>query len=361
MQVDSKTLELYKKSAPELLEAVESDGDVGFVMRKEPQSGCCVKLENGKCSIQAKYGEEFLGDACFLYPRITRSVGDSCIVTATMSCPEIARAVLYREDRILFENFSAPRIPQEVRNIFSDGLTLDDVINVHSSFLAATKDESASAVKVFARIASVSRSLQRVEQKDWARAVQLYFRLADSSVPAPEKNINDPFNLLHSLCGLVAASKKPVPPRLKQTISEIEQALCVSLDWKNVLIKTSDESLEAYNKIRKLWDSGAEEKYSSLFKKWLAAQFSASLYPFAGLGQTLSERITIIGVRFAILRLAFMSLYSINGGDPHQDDVVRVTQSLSRFLDHLADPEFSLRIYAETGWGRENRMIGLLY
>jgi len=40
--------------------------------------------------------------------------------------------------------------------------------------------------------------------------------------------------------------------------------------------------------------------------------------------------------------------------------VVRIIQSLSRLLDHLGDPAFSLKIYAETGWIKEARMRGLL-
>ena len=100
--------------------------------------------------------------------------------------------------------------------------------------------------------------------------------------------------------------------------------------------------------------------YAPLLKKWLAAQLSSAFYPFAGLGETLQDKITIIGVRFSIFRLALISAYSMYGGKLHQDDVVRIVQSLSRFLEHLADPTFSLQIYAETGWDKESRMLGLL-
>lgn len=189
----------------------------------------------------------------------------------------------------------------------------------------------------------------------------MYLRLADSSLPAPEKNINDPFNLLHSLCGLVVASKKNIPPRLQQTISEMENALRVKLDWQNVLINADEKSVAAYEDLQKLWQNEMREAYTPLLKRWLGAQISASLYPFAGLGGSLPERITIIGVRLAILKLALISTYSINDGKLHQDDVIRVVQSLSRFLEHLADPSFSLRIYEETGWNKENRLLGLLF
>ena len=372
MQINSDMLEKYKKDAPQLLAAVEPDNDgslqnphVGFcdqkfIMLKDKQTNYCVKLEDGKCGIHKEYGEKFLGDACYFYPRITRNIGDAAVMSATMSCPEIARIALYGEQPFTLEETEFSRLPQEIKNILPEGMPPEDALAIHSDFISATQDESASAEHIFARINSVSRSLHRIEKKDWLRAAPMYFRLADGSLPQPEMNINDPFNLLHSLCGLVVASKKSIPPRLQQTITEIEQALCVTLDWQNILIQTSDASLPVYNKLYLLWKDQMQEIYSPLLKRWLAAQLSSSLYPFAGLGDSLPDRITIIGVRMAILRLALISAYSIKNGELHQDDVVRVVQSLSRFLDHLANPVFSLQIYTETGWDKESRMRGLL-
>lgn len=361
MQVDSVTLEKYKNSAPELLDAVEDDGAGNFIMRKDRQTSYCVKFSDGKCGVHLKYGEDYLGDACYSYPRITRATGEVNVITATMSCPEIARLALYSENPFAIDEVVPSRVPQEIKNVLADGLSYDDALNIHKLFIAATEDAAASAEQIFARISSVSRSLSRIEKKGWLGAAGMYFRLADSSLPAPEKNINDPFNLLHSLCGLVVASKKSIPPRLQQTILEMENALCVKLDWQNVLISANEKSVAAYDNLQKLWRDEMHDAYTPLLKRWLGAQISAALYPFAGLGANLPERITIIGVRFALVKLALMSIYSINNSKLHQDDVVRVVQSLSRFVDHLADPKFSLDIYTETGWIKENRLLGLLF
>ena len=72
------------------------------------------------------------------------------------------------------------------------------------------------------------------------------------------------------------------------------------------------------------------------------------------------ERVTIIGVRLAIIKLALLCNCSSGGKEPLEILVVRVVQSVSRFLDHLGDAEFSLKIFAETGWIHEGRMRGLL-
>lgn len=100
--------------------------------------------------------------------------------------------------------------------------------------------------------------------------------------------------------------------------------------------------------------------FAPIFRRWIAAQRAVALFPFGGFGETLSDRVTILGVRFATLKLALMSACQMKGGLIVEDEVVRVIQSLARFLDHLADPALSMQIYTETGWVREPRLRALV-
>jgi hypothetical protein len=139
----------------------------------------------------------------------------------------------------------------------------------------------------------------------------------------------------------------------------MQSALRVSINWQNADMQLGDDGVEAYAALREKWKA-RQALYEPLFKRWLAAQPSASCYPFAGLGATLTERVTIIGVRLATLKLALTCACGMYEESLPQDVVVRIVQSLSRFLDHLADPAFSLQIYGETGWTKESRMRALL-
>lgn len=55
-----------------------------------------------------------------------------------------------------------------------------------------------------------------------------------------------------------------------------------------------------------------------------------------------------------------MSHLTEDNAAPDEATVVRVVQSLSRFLDHLADPTFSRMAYEEAGWFREGRLRALM-
>jgi hypothetical protein len=162
------------------------------------------------------------------------------------------------------------------------------------------------------------------------------------------------------LVGLVAASAKTKRPRLDRTIDDMEASLAVTLERESAGMQTSDASLGAWQAMEARWAAEWAPQYEPLLKRWLQAQLAVALFPFGGFGASLSERVSIIGVRFATLKLALMSACQQQGGVLAEDEAVRVVQSLARFMDHLADPALSIQIYTETGWLRESRLRALV-
>ena len=92
-----------------------------------------------------------------------------------------------------------------------------------------------------------------------------------------------------------------------------------------------------------------------ILKRWLQAQITMSSFPFSGFGRDLQERAVTLAIRFATLRLALMSAPSLE-----QSEVIRIVQSFSRFIDHLADPELSMLAYKELGWTSLARLRGVV-
>lgn len=358
MQLDETTLASYKQKAPELLAAVEQSSESPWIMKKDAQSGYCVKYEGGLCGIHKKYGDGFLGDACHFYPRATRLLGQSPLMTAALSCPEISRIALYDGWDEEFSETSLERLPHTLKNYLPEGIEESHALSVHNEFLRAAR-EGAPAEIIFARVASVGRSLEMIDRKSWADAVPFYLRTADMRLLTPEADEADHFKLLLALCGLIVATQKPMGERLEQTVSEIEKSLDVKIDWQNITNSSDNGSSEAYGRLKAIWQQN-ENQMQNFMRRYLHMQLSLALFPFAGLGQNISERATIIGVRLATIKLALMSACGIYGPSLPQEIVVRVVQSLSRFMDHLGDPAFSLRIYAEAGWTKESRLRGLL-
>lgn len=360
MQLDAAMRGRYAKEAPELLNAVAEDGAGGFIMKRDPETDYCVRFENGLCGIHQQYGTDFLGDACHFYPRATRRLGEAVVMTAVPSCPEVARLALFGNAPLKLVHAEADRLPYSLKDYLPEKLSAGQALSVHEAFVSAAGDEQAPPELAFARIANTAHALGAIKMEDWPEAVPFYLQTADMRLPQPEPRPEDPFNLLHALCGLVAASKKRLSPRLAETITAMERALHTEINWQAVGLVTHDDSLACYLALREAWNRSYARQYDAVLRRWLQLQLSVALFPFAGLGSTLSERTTIIGVRLATFRLAIMCHSSILRATLPQDVVVRVAQSLARVLDHLADSAFSIQVYTEVGWVGESRMRGLL-
>lgn len=360
MQVDDATLTRYKNEAPELLDAVTEGHDGGHIMRRDSKTDFCVKFEGGLCSIHRDRGSEFLGDACHFYPRVTRQLAGEAIMTGTLSCPETTRIALFEEDAFALHDGAVDRLPETIKDYSPEGLSAENALVVHQAFVGAALDESHSAAHNMARIASVAQSLGAFGVESWAMAVPFYLKSASERLMPAEASISDPFNLVHALMGITAATGAHERQRLLETIADMEKALHVALDWASVGISTTGDSAGAFVAMEQKWNAEYAAQYEQPLRRWLAAQLGVALFPFAGFGATLVDRANILGVRFATLRLALMCACDVAGKAVEEGQVVRIAQSLSRVLDHLADPELSLKIYDEPGWLREGRLRALM-
>jgi len=359
MQVDSPTRERYRTQAPELLESVTGEGD-STIMKRDPKTDYCVKFEGGLCGIQREHGEQFLGDACHFYPRATRALGSEVTMTATLSCPEIARLSLFEDHTFADENILADRLPQSLQDYLPEGLTSAQALAIHRAFMNAALEEGVSPEHSFMRIFTASESLARITTSAWPGAVPFYLQHADTHLPTSDPRATDPVYLLQALCGLVAAAKYVHHVRLMHTIRDMEHALHVTIRWDTLAIASLPDSAHAAEALYTRWRNEWQATYTPLLKRYLAMQVSLALFPFAGFGHTLPERAAIIGIRMATVRLGLMSILDATNGTAGKNDIVRVVQSLSRFLDHLAGADFSLKIYTETGWLTGSRLRALL-
>lgn len=358
MQLTDADYEKYREKAPDLLNAV-SGGSGNYIMRRDPGTDYCIKFTDGLCGIQQEYGEEFLGKACNLYPRMFRALGEKIEMAAALSCPEVARLALF-SDSAFGEIEEIDHLPTDTKDYLPQSLSPSQATMIHNMFIDAALAKDIAPERVLMRIFAVSESLERISIDSWADAVPFYLEHADSALPAPEAKETDKVYLLQSLCGLIFASRRLSNPRLMQTVTQMEQALHVKIKMDDLAIVPLPDSMNAVRQLSAMWLDNYRNDYTDLLRRYLAMQLSLALFPFCGFGNSLTERIAIIGVRFATVKLGLMSACSLSAAKLPEDEVIRVVQSISRFMDHLAEPEFSLKIYQETGWLQKARLMALV-
>lgn len=362
MQLDAPHFDLYQSKAPELIEAVDTielktpsgESSPCLIMRRDPKTDHCVKFENGLCGIQSNYGAGFLGDACYFYPRATKKFGTLNIMSATFSCPQIVREAM-KEDAFDWQLSTHSRLPVEIKQYLPDNVSEEAAFQIIKQFCNLALNDAVTPERALSYVISVGRSLSALPFKDWEAAVPFYLRTAEARLQKPATDENDHVKLASIMVALFVSSRKRMP-RLQETLSTMEEALNISIDHIQfqVMLKEGATTPNILN----------TDKFTSLISPWLKRYLAAELllyaFPFGGLGQNLEEKTLIIATRFATVKLALLSHLHVYGKKDAEAHFVRIVQSLSRLLDHTADPSFSLAAYRDAGWSSEARLRGLI-
>ena len=361
MIVDPEREALYKSEAPEYL-AMTVENPVGLVMGRDPETDRCVALNCGLCRIQKERGAGFQVDACHFFPRITRRIGSSTRMSASMSCPEIARRALFDDAPFTTSPVTLDRLPGAMRDVLPDGMAVADALSVMEEFAALANDPTVAPERTMVRLSDLSVSLTRRCPADWVSAMPFLTDTVDDRLLNPEPDPSDPFRLLLALAAMARAARHPMRERFEETFSSIEAGLGVKLDWSTFALLPVENGIDpdqASDRLRGLWAEAAPA-LAPVLRRWLPAELDAAAFPFGGLGNDPAERAAILGVRFATFRPALMCHVGEDGSAPGPDAIVRIAQSLARLLNHAADAELSLALYGESGWTREARLRGLL-
>ncbi len=357
--MDAGTAARYIEQAPELAATLATEAGV-TIMQRDGKTDYCVHFSNGLCGVHASKGTDFLGDACHFFPRITRALGNITYMTAAPSCPEVARLALLSDDGFDIEDCDIERLPYTLNDYLPEGITAEEAFALHNTTVRYVLDRSHTPNHCMAAISSVARSLHMLPASSWAAANNFYLDHVEARIPKPEPHPEDIFHLLHMLSGLVDAAPASTRTRLEQTISECEDALNVTLLRGRAALTITEASMFACESLVLRWKEQWQDHFNPILTRWIALQLSESFYPFSGFGATLTDRVTLLGVRYGLVSLGLMAACHKADGIPSEFEIIRVIQSLSRFMDHLSDPELSLRICQETGWNREPRLLSVI-
>jgi len=283
-------------------------------------------------------------------------------MSACLSCPSIAELALFDEDVPHYREREVERLPHIVRDVLPQGLDARRGEAIIDDFLALAGDPTVPPERAVVRIVDVAQVLSHEPVERWPDGVPFLIDSVDERLAVPTSRPEDAHRLLLALAALAKAARHPMGARFKTTFEMMERALGVRLDWQTFALERRAEGPDldaAYPRLGVLWQF-ARARLAPVLRRWLQAELDAMSFPFAGLGGSPAERAVLLAIRFATVRLALMSAVAEHGPTLERTVIVRTVQSLSRLLDHLADPTLSLAIYREAGWEHVSRLRGLL-
>lgn len=301
MQIDAQTLQKYQNTT-----ILESTNENIF---KRCATGHCVNFNDGLCNIHKDFGDAYLSDACYLFPRNIRKIGDQHVMAMDLSCPETLRLLLEAEN-IDFTEVTINRLPSAPKTLFSD---FDNMFAVHQYFLKLAATD-------ISKFAEISLSIASIEPDLWTE----YIKYADElcikpieAAPNPEL-VNKTIIAMMILYHHIPANKD----YLLEIIQKISAKLSATIDLENLSVSVSDEQI---GRILSVDACHTQNKY-------LLGLLSNNFYPYFG-------ELSQVTLKYLMVSLALKCGI----------DAIEAIYKLSRCFDHLANNEIFNLILKELG------------
>lgn len=358
MQVNDSIVDLYRKQSDELYNAIEQR-DNYTVMKIDKKTNGCIKFTEGLCGIHKNYGENYLADSCYFFPRIIKKLNNNILMSATLSCPEITRIILNDDDPFSIIKADFFRLPESISDIAPKETEIKDFLITQQNILTLFNNNDLQAKDGLQQLITISRSLDHVEKKDYLPAINAIITIATNLIAEPKINEQSHFSLIYILIFLINNSKDDVPVKLFNIINKIEQDLMLKINWENNEIIAEQQNIDIYrNKVNNFTNS-LNLEIDIILKKYIQALLVNSSYPFSSFDFLPSEHIAIITVKSAILKIILVC-FTENQRLPDQVKIIEIIQTFSRFIDHLSQPKIFLLILKDFGWLNEATIGGLL-
>lgn len=354
MPADRAQLARYEADAPELLAILDREANI---LRREPTGQHCAQLCEGSCSVHTKYGTDFLGDACYFYPRLLHNIGGNMVMSGAISCPEMLRLVM--QDAAPFVRGAARegRLPAHRRDIVPKGWHAADVEAVIDAALELAADEHLSPEVVMQQLLCLAETVQASTPEDW----RMRWQDAMAAAPVGLSKASDSHTLYYALALTEAFGPAGVSQKLGGIMHTMEQALGCRFNRDSRDMQFVDGSNDVQTRLWQRWNIDARAAHAPMLRRWIQAQIAMTMFPFAGFhALDTAQRGAVLVQRFATMRLALMCHLPVSGSALTEQMVMDVMQGLSRFMDHLADADLTMMIHRDAGWSTPARLRGLI-
>lgn len=330
VRIEEPIQTLYSEKAPELLKYVLLD-ETGAKMKLN--GGTCSQLTNGLCHIHKTYGEDYLSDTCSFYPRKVTQVGQTRLMSAESSCPEIARIILTDKSPFSLVSKSIDRIPNDVTDGFVDDEREKNALITMQRFIAETEREDLTAEEIMSRIIVAGEKLDHINKQDWAKTLNDVF----ANVSLPSSTTDNPSEISHAdLISHVTLLCINGSAKWHSLLKQVKQWL-----QANDLITGENKSSRFRTIVAAQKESLATYTIDHALKRFIGSELIRRVFPYGnekGRESGMVERIMPIALFFCVFRTALLAHNDQNAAPLSVESIVTIFQTISREINHLLTP-----------------------
>ncbi|TQV84072.1 hypothetical protein FKG94_05240 [Exilibacterium tricleocarpae] len=334
--VDEATHEKYREHAPKLLDYVEIKTD-GPAMRQVEGTKTCGQLREGLCRIHSDYGESYLPDTCSMYPKRAVRIGESLLVGATSSCPEIARLILSVDSPFTLVEKSLLRRPSVIPGWITGSEMENYAMSIMARFMEETQRSDISAEQALVQVIHVCTMLDREHKDNWAQQIGRFFLQAENIENRRLKSAGNtnkallPSGQIMQTMYLLGNFKSV---RSLQFLASLQKAFVKDDEREDSPYILRPGLLEAFDS-----NIEAQDVIDETLKRYLGAEIIRRVFPFGNergnKKQTVYEKVVPLAVYFCFLKIALLAHIDKEGNPPELEKRATILQILSKALNHL--------------------------
>ena len=342
--------ETYKKYPQEVIGHLKFNSKRGeYLMKLDEKKFCPMLTENNLCSLQLKYGEEFLSITCATYPRYTRDFGKFFERSLTLTCPVAAELILLQREPMRF-NFV-----EVSEKIHSNGGKIQNakiqtaeeftkyMLEIQIALIAILQNRTLTInqrlivvgffldklTEIYFKDLGVEDLLKLIaaykSKKFWAEQVPLMLRIVSFN---SRKFIELIFKLFESLYGGEKAKLTETGREIMNTVVDVLQ---IKPDKNNKVL--TSETTANYEKLAEARKIFAEE-YSPFLENYLVNEFFMNVYPWH-FAENLAKNYAVFVATYKIFELLIFS--ATQKGFSSKEDLLKIVDSFTTQSDHTKD------------------------
>ena len=348
--IDEETFEKYSKiesSAKEITSRLEKNPEGEGWLIEQGENGCPFMNENCLCSIQKKFGEEYLSQTCMSYPRQLCNFGEIIERTLTPTCP-LAADLILNSQKIDFE-FAKLNLPDWAEGNLIVGETLVPkeiypcIIDLQLTAISILQEKRLS---IDSRLVILGYYLFQAEEiirrgdlkiletlNKIYRSEEFFINQVPQLLDSVKFQILEFSELIFSLLKKIYCGGEILTTEgNRKYISQLEKVFGVNF--------SADEDLNFRELAENYFDlfeikKDFDKKFEVAFENYLVNDFFGGVYPYKVEGN-FQQNYAVFIVRFKILELVALSIMTLSRGDEKiiREEIFKMISDLSMDLNH---------------------------
>lgn len=319
--IDEETKNKYEKLPIEIRKKIlsnlkEKEGNF-YPLKLNKNKLCPFLRDDFLCDLQKNFGEEYLSNICYSYPRVTTKIQNTVFQSLTLSCPLAAKLVLFTNE-FFFEE-------KELKNFHLGWhTTLKTNTNINETLI----EDIVSAGLFILKNTPASIN-------DRLKMLLLFYTNADATIHNKE-NLK---NLLNSV-----ETQSFQNEFLNNKFNNSEDIIFNKDNFLHIIIKLYDAVYDArfnndkikelakiYNNNFKIFVGNFIVNNDKIFTNYLLNEFFMRAYPFA-FSETFAINIKVFILSWYVLLFGLFIIYMENGLD--EERLILGVRKLSERIDH---------------------------